>query len=854
MLVGMNPTDQSAIDRALIDFDGTSSLSKLGANTLLAISFCCARAGAAEKEVPLFQHIADLAGCKDLCLPVPIFTAISGGRLSSNNLNYQEIQICPIGAKDVTEAVRMGAETFRALREAVEERFGWQAALVTDQGTLAPPMANIEDAIDSVCQAIEKAGHSTDAVKLAIVVGASELTMKPGSSEGGDGDNEAAADAATDEAVDAEEGGKAQEEAGKPQQYNMATFNKDAGEDQIVDSNELYEDYRALLEKYPDLIVSLEDPFGRKDWSAFSRLTSEFGENLQVLGDELFTSNAELIAKGVETSACNAALVRPNQLGTVSDIIRTSQLAQGSGWGICLAAADGESTDDFAADLNVGLQMGQLKIGAPCRGENVAKLNRLIRIEEECIDKRLDVSFAGTRFRYPVQIRKRGGRALAMRVALVLQILHAIAWLSGSSLAAALEANEQSEEMRAGKCACPSPCEGNGIAQLMRPPDMSFTLSWRLCAPCDDSDISPASPPHVSMRVSVAKSASWFGIGWRPQGEKYSRLHAMLQRDILVFNVHDNGPDIIVDMYTDRDATPKIDKKFSLKNVSRFEKDGRAYFQFFRDLETHDDDDDDDEDHAFDSESVFDWIYTLSNSQEPAPVPITEMPATRGKFALSLSTHRESSSGIISQEISDSAVTLSNVKFVHGVYMTIGWIVLVPPACIIARYTRHYRQSWLNEHVALTKLSAGGTIGFIIIGITSAGSNSSRMKASHTLLGISIAVIVLLLGITGRYAKLGLKREAKERAGSQFHVVRIVHNVLGWISVAMGLYQVPLGYKQFYSPFLAESWQITLYGDSGSLLPGAIISLVSASLGTILILTLIFLECKRCRGGYYESI
>ena len=297
VLVGMVPQDQNKIDAALVDIDGTGNMSKIGANAALAVSIACARAGAMEKGVGLFRHLADLAEMRDVCLPVPTISLLAGGDQCGNKLTFRDFSIMPIGAASLKEAVRCGAEISTKLKEAIKEQFGWSAADTCSlEGSMCPDIDSSETAIDLIVAAILAAGYTTEDVKLCLCVDANHFVVKPPSI----GDDAAAAEAAiAAEAAVAESGEKegdddddegGGEEGSKSRDMPVKDYNLTPhldGEDKdakIVNGDALREEYRALCEKYPDMIVSLEDPFDRTDTTSFKRLTEEMGENIQIVG------------------------------------------------------------------------------------------------------------------------------------------------------------------------------------------------------------------------------------------------------------------------------------------------------------------------------------------------------------------------------------------------------------------------------------------------------------------------------------------------------------------------------------------------------------------------------------------
>ncbi|GAV74491.1 LOW QUALITY PROTEIN: Enolase_C domain-containing protein/Enolase_N domain-containing protein, partial [Cephalotus follicularis] len=343
-LIGMDPTLQTQIDQAMIDLDRTEKKAReLGANAILAVSIAACKAGAAEKEVSLYKHIADLSGKPNLTIPVPAFTVISGGKHVGNNLAIQEIMILPIGASRFEEALQMGSETYHHLKAVITEKYGAHGCNVCEDGGFAPNISSIKEGLDLVKEAISRTGYN-DRIKIAIDVAATDFCI----------------------------GTKYDLDFKSP---NKSGQNFKAGED-------LIEMYKELCSEYP--IVSIEDPFDKEDWEHI-KYFSALGI-CQVVGDNLLMSNPKRI-EAIHESACNALLLKVNQIGTVTEAIEVVKLAKDAHWGVVTSHRRGETEDSFIADLSVGLATGQIKAGAPCRGERVAKYNQLLRIEEELEDQ-----------------------------------------------------------------------------------------------------------------------------------------------------------------------------------------------------------------------------------------------------------------------------------------------------------------------------------------------------------------------------------------------------------------------------------------------------------------------------------
>ncbi|KAI4382410.1 hypothetical protein MLD38_008380 [Melastoma candidum] len=343
-LIGMDPTLQTQIDQAMIDLDKTEKKSELGANAILAVSIAACKAGAAEKQVPLYRHIAELAGRTDLTLPVPAFTVLSGGKHAGNNLALQDIMILPIGAIRFEEALQMGSETYHHLKAVITEKYGQYGCNFGEDGGFAPNISSFTEGLDLVKEAIHRTGYS-ERIKIAIDVAASNFCI----------------------------GTKYDLDFKSP---NKSGQNFKSGEDMI-------DMYKELCSDYP--IVSIEDPFDKEDWEHVKYL-SALGV-CQVVGDDLLMSNPKRIERAIRESACNTFLLKVNQIGTVTEAIEVVKLAKDAQWGVITSHRCGETEDTFIADLSVGLCTGQIKAGAPCRGERLAKYNQLLRIEEELGDK-----------------------------------------------------------------------------------------------------------------------------------------------------------------------------------------------------------------------------------------------------------------------------------------------------------------------------------------------------------------------------------------------------------------------------------------------------------------------------------
>ncbi|KAF9550650.1 phosphopyruvate hydratase [Mortierella hygrophila] len=348
--------DQVAVDEFLIQLDGTPNKSKYGANAILGVSMAVLKAGAAAKGVPLYRHIADLAGHggKKIVMPVPAFNVINGGSHAGNKLAMQEFMILPTGAKDFAEAMKIGSEVYHTLKSVIKKKYGQDATNVGDEGGFAPNIQDNAEGLDLLVDAIEKAGY-TGRVKIGMDVAASEFFTK---------DNK----------------------------YDLDFKSADSDASKHLPGEELAQLYQEFTAKYP--IVSIEDPFDQDDWSAWSHLTG--ATDIQIVGDDLTVTNPLRIADAIEKKACNALLLKVNQIGTITESIKAAVLSQQSGWGVMVSHRSGETEDFTIADIVVGLRTGQIKTGAPCRSERLAKYNQLLRIEEELAG---DSVYAGENFR-----------------------------------------------------------------------------------------------------------------------------------------------------------------------------------------------------------------------------------------------------------------------------------------------------------------------------------------------------------------------------------------------------------------------------------------------------------------------
>ena len=336
----LDAQDQETIDRHLVDLDGTPDKSRLGANAILGVSLAVARAAADEDGTPLYRHIGGDKACE---LPVPMLNILNGGAHADNNVDIQEFMVMPVGAKSFREALRMGAEIFHALRKVLKGRR--LATGVGDEGGFAPDLASNEEALAAVVEAIQAAGYhpGTDAA-IALDVAASSFFEKDGYALGAEGRRG-------------------------------------------VTSREMVALYADLCAKYP--IVSIEDGLDENDWAGWKDLTATLGSKVQLVGDDLFVTNPELLKKGIQEHVANSILIKLNQIGTVTETIQTIRAARAASYTCIMSHRSGETEDTSIADFAVALGLGMIKTGAPSRGERVAKYNRLLRIEEELEDAAL---------------------------------------------------------------------------------------------------------------------------------------------------------------------------------------------------------------------------------------------------------------------------------------------------------------------------------------------------------------------------------------------------------------------------------------------------------------------------------
>ena len=366
-IIGKLVTDQSVIDKFMVqELDGSKnewgwSKARLGANAILAVSLAVARAGAAFAGIPLYQYIARQAGNseEEFILPVPALNVINGGSHAGNKLAMQEFMLLPTGASTFREALQIGAEVYHHLKNVIKTKYGLDATNVGDEGGFAPNIQDNTEALNLLIEAINKAGH-TGRIQIGMDVAASEFY-------------------------------KAEEN-----KYDLDFKTSENDGSKRLTGLELANVYKNFVNLYP--LISIEDPFDQDDWENYAVLTEALGDKVQIVGDDLLVTNPTRVQKAIDQKACNALLLKVNQIGSLTEAIEACKLAQSAGWGVMVSHRSGETEDTFIADLVVGLGTGEIKTGAPCRSERLAKYNQLLRIEEQLGNR---ATFAGTKFRNP---------------------------------------------------------------------------------------------------------------------------------------------------------------------------------------------------------------------------------------------------------------------------------------------------------------------------------------------------------------------------------------------------------------------------------------------------------------------
>ena len=343
VVIGRDVFDQEGLDRALIEADGTTDKSNLGANAILGVSMAAAHAAAEAMKVPLYRY---LGGVRAKQMPVPMMNIINGGVHADNSLDIQEFMIVPAEKEGFREQLRVCAEVYHSLKSLLKDR-GLHTS-VGDEGGFAPDFKDTREALRTLRDAVEKAGYRMGRdIRIALDVAASELY---------DPDRKV---------------------------YCFPGEGREKGEEVIRTTGEMTDYYLDLISEFP--ICSIEDPLDEEDWDGWSALTGKIGDRVQLVGDDLFTTNAERLEKGIRLGAANAVLIKVNQIGTLTEAFETMKLAQEAGYNTVISHRSGETEDTTIADIAVAFNAGQIKTGAPCRSERVAKYNRLLRIEEGLI-------------------------------------------------------------------------------------------------------------------------------------------------------------------------------------------------------------------------------------------------------------------------------------------------------------------------------------------------------------------------------------------------------------------------------------------------------------------------------------
>lgn len=331
-MIDAKTIDQGRIDSMLINLDGTDNKSRLGANAILAASLALAKAAACHYKMPLYKYIGGVSA--DI-MPIPLMNILNGGAHASNNIDIQEFMVMPVGADTFAESLRMGTEVYHSLKTVLKKK-GLSTA-VGDEGGFAPDLNSDEEAIECILDAIEQAGYNTDTVKIALDAASSEWY--------------------------------------KDGKYYLPKRGV------TYETNELISYWEGLVSKYP--IISIEDPLGEQDWSGWTDMTKRLGKQIQLVGDDLFVTNTQHLSRGIKENAANAILIKLNQIGTLTETLDAIKMARSAGYRAVISHRSGETEDTTIADLAVGTNAGQIKSGAPCRSDRVAKYNRLLRIGAE---------------------------------------------------------------------------------------------------------------------------------------------------------------------------------------------------------------------------------------------------------------------------------------------------------------------------------------------------------------------------------------------------------------------------------------------------------------------------------------
>lgn len=340
-IIGKN-IDQEKIDNLMINLDGTENKKKLGANAILSVSIALCKAGAAAKNQPLYIYINEIYNKKNKTkikpsMPIPFLNIINGGKHAGNNINIQEFMIVPYKARTFQQAMRISTEVYHTLKQVIKEKYGIQSINVGDEGGFAPKLNDNEEPLKLIIESINKLNYQ-DKVGIAIDAAASEFFIN--------------------------------------NTYKL--------EKRKFSSEELMNYYFSLIKKYP--LLSIEDPFSEDDWKSFSKITiriNKFKRKIQIVGDDLLVTNPMRIKKAIGSNSCNTLLLKINQIGTITEALEAARIATENKMNVMVSHRSGETEDDFIADLSVGLGCGEIKSGAPCRGERIVKYNKLLRIEEE---------------------------------------------------------------------------------------------------------------------------------------------------------------------------------------------------------------------------------------------------------------------------------------------------------------------------------------------------------------------------------------------------------------------------------------------------------------------------------------
>ena len=332
-LIGIDVSEQEKIDSLMLRLDGTRNKSKLGANAILGVSLACARTASLCREIPLYSYLAALDGNKKLSIPAPFMNIINGGKHAEGELKFQEFMIVP-KERNFRESLRVAAETYHELKSVISKKYGKTSTSVGDEGGFAAKIGSAREALELISDAIEILGYRKK-IRIAIDAAASEF-------------------------------------------YHAGKYSMDGRK---YTKEKLTDFYEVLAENYP--LISIEDPFEQEDFKSFAELNERIGKRVQIVGDDLLVTNIERIKRALKMNSCNCLLLKLNQIGTLTEAIEAAKLAMGNTWRVMVSHRSGETEDSFIADLAVGINCGQIKAGAPCRGERLAKYNQLLRIEEE---------------------------------------------------------------------------------------------------------------------------------------------------------------------------------------------------------------------------------------------------------------------------------------------------------------------------------------------------------------------------------------------------------------------------------------------------------------------------------------